>query len=79
MGGDSVEQVRFGLCLIKAIVALFIASLVVLLCWRFLRSIPGNRGRQRPPKHPMVHPLGTVKPTRIPADADPGDRKRRIG
>jgi hypothetical protein len=79
MGGDNVEQLWFGLCLIKAIVTLFVVSLVVLLCGRFLRSILCNRVRRRPPKHPMVHPLGTVPPTRNTADRDPGDRKRRIG
>jgi len=55
MGGDNVERVWFGLCLIKAIVTLFVVSLVVLLCWRFLRSLPSNRVRWGPPKHPMVH------------------------
>jgi hypothetical protein len=79
MGGDNVEQVWFGLCLIKAIVSLFVVSLVVLLCWRFLCSIPCNRVGRRPPKHQMVHPLGTVQPTWKPADLDPGGRKRRIG
>lgn len=79
MGGDNVEQVWLGLCLIKAIVTLFVVSLVVPLCWRFLRSILCNRVRRRPPKHRMVHPLGTVQPTRKPVDLDPGDRKMRIG
>ena len=79
MGGDNVERVWFGLCLIKAIVTLFVVSLVVLLCWRFLRSLPSNRVRRRPPKHPMVHPLGTVQPTRKLGDLDLGDRKRRMG
>lgn len=79
MVGDNVEQVWFGLCLIKAIFTLFVVSLVVLLCWRLLRSILCNRIRWRPPIHPMVHPLGTVNPTRKSADIDPGDRKRRFG
>lgn len=79
MGGDDVEQVWFGLCLIKAIFTLFVVSLVVLLCWRLLRSILCNRARRRPPNHPMVHPLGTVKPARKSADIDHGDRKRRFG
>ena len=79
MGGDNVEQVWFGLCLIKAIVTLFVVSLVVLLCWRFLRSILCNRVRRRPLEHPMVHPLGTVQPTRKLGDLDLGDRKKRIG
>jgi hypothetical protein len=79
MGGDNVEQVWFGLCLIKAIVTLFVVSLVVRLCWRFLRSILCNRIRRRPLEHPMVHPLGTVQPTRKLGDLDLGDRKRRIG
>ena len=79
MGGDNVERVWLGLCLIKAIVTLFVVSLVVLLCWRFLRSILCNHVRGRPPKHPMVHPLGTVQPTWKHADLDPGDKRRRIG
>ncbi len=79
MRGDNVEQVWFGLCLIKAIVTLFVISLVVLLCGRFLPSILCSRIRRRPPKHPMVHPLGTVPTARIPADLEPAERKRRIG
>lgn len=79
MGGDNVEQMWLGLCLIKTIVTFFVVSLAFLLCWRFLRSILSNWVGRRPPKHPMVHPLGTVQPTRKPADLDPGDRKRRIG
>ena len=79
MGGGNVEQVWFGFGLIKAIVTLFVVSLVVLLCWRFLPSIPSKRVRRLPPEHPMVHPLGTVQPSRKPADLDPGGRKRRIG
>ena len=76
MVGDNVEQVWFGLCLIKAIFTLFAVSLVVLLCWRLLRS---SRVRRRPPNHPMVHPLGTVNPTRKPADLDRAEAKRRFG
>ena len=73
MGGDNVELLWYGLCLIKAIVAFFVASVVVLLCKRFLCCM------RRSAKHPMVHPLGTVQPTRKAADLDPGDIKRRIG
>jgi hypothetical protein len=79
MGSDNVEQLWYGLCLIKAVITLLVVSVVVLLCCRFLRSIPCNRVRRRPPKHPMVHPLGTVQPSRKSADLDPADRKRRIG
>ena len=79
MGDDSVQQVWYGLCLIKAVVTLFVVSVVVLLCKRFLRSIPWNRVKRRLAKHPMVHSLGTVQPTRKAADLDPGHIKRRIG
>ena len=79
MGGDNVEQVWFGLCMIKAIIILFVVSLVVLLCWRSLRSILCKSVRRRPLEHPMVHPLGTVQPTRKLGDLDLGDRKRRMG
>ena len=79
MGGNNVEQLWCGLCLIKAVVALFVVSAVVLLCKRFLRSIPWNRVMRRSTKHPMVHSLGTVKPTRKAANLDSGDIKRRIG
>ena len=79
MGADNVEQVWFGLCLIKAIVTLFVVFVVVLLCWRFLRSILCKRVGRRPLEHPMVHPLGTVQPTRKLGDLDLGDRKRRMG
>jgi hypothetical protein len=79
MGGDNVEQLWFWLCLIKTIITSFVVSLVVLLCKRFLRSIPFNRVKRRSAKHPMVHPLGTVQPTRKLGDLDLGNRKRRIG
>jgi hypothetical protein len=52
MGGDNVEQVWFGLCMIKAIIILFVVSLVVLLCWRSLRSILCKSVRRRPLEHP---------------------------
>ena len=79
MKGDNVEQLWYGLCLIEAVVTLFVVSVVVVLCKRFLRCIPCNRVTRRSEKHPMVHPLGTVQPTRKAADLDPGDIKRRIG
>ena len=79
MGGDNVEQLWYGLCLIKAVVTLFVIWVVVLLCMRFLRCILRNRAKRRSPIHPMVHPLGTVQPTRKAADLDPSDIKRRIG
>lgn len=79
MGGDNVEQVWYGLCLIKAVVSLFVVSVVVLLCKRFLDCISCNRVKRRSAKHPMVHSLGTVQPTRKAADLDPGDIARRIG
>jgi hypothetical protein len=64
MGGDNVEQLWYGLCLIKAVGTLFVVCVVVLLCKRFLRSIPFNRVKRRSAKHPMVHSIGTVQPTR---------------
>jgi len=76
MGDDNVELLWYGLCLIKALVTFFVVFLVVLLCKRFLRSIPFNRVRH-PPKHPMVHSLGTVQSTRNAAGLDPDDMKRR--
>ena len=79
MGSDNVEQLWYGLYLIEAVVTVFIVSVVVLLCRRFLRSIPWNPLKRCAPKHPMVHPLGTVRPTRQTADLDPGDFKRRTG
>ena len=79
MGGDNVEQMWYGLCLIKAVVTLFVVFAVVLFCKRFLRRILGNRVKRRSAKHPMVHPLGTVQPARRTADLDTGDIERRIG
>jgi hypothetical protein len=79
MGGDNVEQVWYGLCLIKVVVTLSVVSVVVLLCGWFLDCILCNRVKRRSAKHPMVHSLGTVQPTRKAADLDPGDTKRRIG
>jgi hypothetical protein len=79
MGGDNVELVWYGLCLIKAVVTLFVVSVVVLLCKRFLRCIPCNRVKRCSAKHPMVHSVDTMQPTRKAADLDPGDIKRRIG
>jgi hypothetical protein len=84
MGGDNVEPVWYGLCLIKAVVILLVVSVVILLCKRFLRSIPWHRVKRRSAKHPMVHLLGTLQPPRNfdaseskAADLDPGDIKRR--
>jgi hypothetical protein len=86
MGGENVEQLWYGLCLIKAVVILFVVSVVVPLCEQFLRCIPWNRVRRRSAKRPMVHLLGTLPPPRNfnaseskAADLDPGDIKRHIG
>jgi hypothetical protein len=79
MGGDNVEQLWYGFCLIKGAVTLFLVLVVVLLFKRFLSSIPWNRAMRRSTKHPMVHFLGTVQPTQKAADLDPGEIKRRIG
>ena len=69
--GDNLEHLWHGLCLIKAIVAFFLVSAVVLLCKRFLGWILFNGVKWRSPKHPMVHPLGTVQPSRKAGDFDP--------
>ena len=79
MGGDNLELLWYSLCLIKAVVILFVVSVVVLLCKRFLRSIPWNSAARRSTKHTMVHPLGTVQTSRKAADLDSGDIERRIG
>jgi hypothetical protein len=79
MGGNNVEQLWYGLCLIKAVVTLFVVSVVVLLCMRVLQYILCDRVKRRSAKHPMVHSLGTVQQTRRAADLDPGDIERRIG
>jgi hypothetical protein len=79
MGGGKVEQLWYGLCPFKAIVILFVVSVVVLLCRRFLRCISWNRVMGRSAKHRMVHLLGTVQPTRKTANLGPGHIKRRIG
>ena len=52
MGGDSLEQLWYGLCLIKAVVTLFVVSFVVLPCKQFLRSIFWNRDLPRSTKTP---------------------------
>ena len=79
MEGDNVQQLWYGFYLTETVLILLVVSVVVLLFKRFLRSVPWNRLNRRAPKHPMVHPLGIVQPTRKPADSDPGDRKRHIG
>jgi hypothetical protein len=79
MGGDNVEQLWYGLCLIEAVVTLLVVSVFVLLCKRFLRCISRNRVKRRSAKHPMVHSLGTMQSTRKAADLDPDDIKKRIG
>jgi hypothetical protein len=79
MGGDNLELLWYSLCLIKAVVILFVVSVVVVLCKRFLRSIPWNRAARRSTKHTMVHPLGTVQTSRKAADLDSGDIERGIG
>ena len=79
MGSDNGDQLWYSLCLIKAVVILFVVSVVVLLCKRFLCCILCNCVKQRSAKHPMVHSLGSVQPIRKVAGLDPGDIKRRIG
>jgi hypothetical protein len=85
MGGDNVERLWYGLCLIKAVVTLFVISVFVLLCKRLLRCIPWNRTKPCSTKHPMVHSLGTVQPPRNfgvsesnAVDHSPNQRKERI-
>ena len=72
--GDNVEHLWYLFCLIKAVVTLFVVSVVVMLCKRFLRRIPCNRFMRRSTKHPMVHSLGTVQPPRRAAGPDSRDR-----
>jgi hypothetical protein len=79
MRGDDVELLWCGLCLIKALMTLFVVLVVVLLCKRFFRCIPCNVAMRRSAKHPMVQSHAGVQPTRETADLDPGDIKRRIG
>lgn len=81
-----MEELWYGLCLIKAVVTLFVLFVVVLLCRRLLRCISCNRAKRRTTKHPMVHSLGTLQPPwnfdaadSKAADFDVGDIKRRIG
>ena len=71
MGGDNVEQVWYSLCLIKAVITLFVASVIVLLCKRFLRCIRCNRAKRRSAKQLIVHPLGTVQLSRRANDSIP--------
>ena len=73
MGGDNVEQLWYGLCLIQAVVILFVVSVAILLCKWLLRSIPWNRALRRSTKHSMVYPLGTVQ------TSQKTDIERRIG
>jgi hypothetical protein len=82
MGGDNVELLWYGLCLIKALITL----VVVLLCKRFLHSITQNRVMRRSAKHKMVHLVSTLPPSRNfdaseskAVDASPNERKERIG
>lgn len=73
MGADNVEQLWYCLCLIQAVVILFVVSVAVLLCKWLLRSIPWNRALRRSANHSMVHPLGTVHASQKT------DIERRIG
>jgi hypothetical protein len=86
MRGENIEELWYGLWLIKAVLSLSFLFVVVLVCKRFLRLIPWNRVKRRSAKHSMVHSLGTLQPPRNfdaseskAADLDPGDMKRRIG
>ncbi len=79
MRGNNVEQLWYGLCLIEALVTLFVVSVAVLLIKQFLRCIPCNHVKRCSAKHSMTHTLGTVRPTRKAAGLDPGDIERRVG
>jgi len=86
MRGENIEELWYGFWLIKAVASLSFLFVVILLCKRFLRSIPWNRVKRRSAKHSMVHSLGTLPPPRNfdaseskAADLDPGDMKTRIG
>jgi hypothetical protein len=42
MAGCNIEQLWYSLCLIEAVVILFVISVIVLLCRRFSRRIPST-------------------------------------
>jgi hypothetical protein len=50
--GDNVEHLWYALCLTKAVIALFVVSVVAVLCKRFLRCIHCNRVERRSAKYP---------------------------
>ena len=86
MGSENVEQLWYGLCLIEAVVALFVLSVVVLLCKRFLHAIPWNRIVLHSARHQILHSFGTVQPPRTanPVSCDikthwMGDKRARWG
>ena len=64
MGGDNVELLWCGLCLIKALITFFVVLVVVLLCKRCFRCIPRSFAMRCSAKNSMVHSLDTVQPNR---------------
>ena len=86
MRGENIAELWYGFWLVKAVVSLSFLFVVVLLCKRFLRSIPWNRVKRRSAKHSVVHSLGSLQPPRNfdasaskVTDLHPDDMKRRIG
>jgi hypothetical protein len=84
MGDENVEQLWYGICLLKVIVSLSVLWALALLCKWVLRRIHSSSARRRPPKKRIVHSLGTLKPPPNfnPSEAEVGDRsgrKKRIG
>jgi hypothetical protein len=64
MGDKNVEFIWYELCLIKALVLLFVCLAVVLLCKWLFRCIPWKSIKRRSVKHAIVHSLGTLRPPR---------------
>jgi hypothetical protein len=62
MGGGNVEHLWYGLCLFKATITLFVVSVAVLLCKRFVRPIPWNSVIRRWTKYKEARLVGTLPP-----------------
>jgi hypothetical protein len=82
----NVEQLWYGLWLIKGMVSLSFLWGVAMVCKRLLRRILWNRVKRRLVKHSMVHSFGTLEsPWNIDAseskavDRSPNEQEERIG
>ena len=64
MGDDSVEQCWYIFCLIKAVVSLCSVGAVILIGSSVFGLIRSKRRKRLVFKHPLVHPLGTLRPYR---------------